>query len=321
MTNKTFYIVNEDGIRVEAKLLSKFKLANQNEYITYTYNEISEEGMIKIYVSGISFDNGVYSYKEINNDQEWNEIKNILKVLAKSEAEPFPTSIVSNLKIVGEEVSIRKPKKLLVSKKFADVLESKLIVEPVNTSAPVKPDLKDEDIVPIDFNSIMASEKATVIPDEEKEEDLNKTIRIPTFEELQARNKNIQAVMETAKEEKIIPEPEPIKKEVPVMSPITNTSTNTYESRVKKSDYEEKFKKDVEPVLLDVYARQQKHIEELEEELSKTKFDLFEKQKEALSLSNENEAMIKKSKALEEQLNGVQEKMDGILNVLQGKKE
>ena len=33
-----------------------------------------------------------------------------------------------------------------------------------------------------------------------------------------------------------------------------------YESRVKKVDYEEQFKKDVEPVLLDVYAKQQKHI-------------------------------------------------------------
>ncbi|MBR2712680.1 MAG: DUF1292 domain-containing protein [Bacilli bacterium] len=319
MTNKTFYVVNEAGIRVEAKILSKFKTTNQNEYITYTYNEINEEGMIKIYVSGIIFENGIYSYKEINDDQEWNEIKNILKVLAKSEDEPFPASIVSNLKIVGEEVSIRKPKKLLVSKKFADVLESKYVEDVTpDTSMP-----KDEDIVPIDLSSIIPEVPASSYDDTaSSEDDLNKTIRIPTFEELQARNKNIQAVMETAKEEKPIPEPvEPVRRELPTMSPITTNSYESHEPRVKKSDYEEKFKKDVEPVLLDVYAKQQKHIEELEEELSKTKFDLFEKQKEALSLSNENEAMLKKSRALEEQLNGVQEKMDGILNVLQGKKE
>jgi len=315
MTNKTFYVVNEAGIRVEAKILSKFKTTNQNEYITYTYNEINEEGMIKIYVSGIIFENGIYSYKEINNDQEWNEIKNILKVLAKSEEEPFPASITSNLKIVGEEVSIRKPKKLLVSKKFADVLESKYSEESENVST------KEENIVPIDLSSIIPEVPASSYDSDidNTEDDLNKTIRIPTFEELQARNKNIQAVMETAKEEKAVPVEEPVKREVPTMSPITTNSYESYESRVKKSDYEEKFKKDVEPVLLDVYAKQQKHIEELEEELSKTKFDLFEKQKEALSLNNEKEEMKRKNAALEDQLTDVQKKMDGILNVLQDK--
>ena len=187
MTNKTFYVVNEAGIRVEAKILSKFKTTNQNEYITYTYNEINEEGIIKIYVSGIIFENGIYSYKEINNDQEWNEIKNILKVLAKSEEEPFPASITSNLKIVGEEVSIRKPKKLLVSKKFADVLESKYSEGSENVST------KEENIVPIDLSSIIPEVPASSYDSDidNTEDDLNKTIRIPTFEELQARNKNI----------------------------------------------------------------------------------------------------------------------------------
>ena len=115
--------------------------------------------------------------------------------------------------------------------------------------------------------------------------------------------------METVKE---TPVPEPVREEP--KAPV-------YESRTRKVDYEEQFKKDVEPVLLDVYAKQQKHIEELEEELSKTKFDLFEKQKEALTLSNEKEEIAKKSQVLEEQLNGVQKKMNGILNVLQNNDE
>ena len=317
MTNKIFYVINEDGIRVDATILSKFKLANQNNYITYTYNEINDEGMIKIYVTGIQGENGVYSYREIASDAEWNDIKTVLKTLAKSDEEPFPAEFVSDLKIVGEEVSIRKPKKLLVSKKFADTLEGKYTEEAhmdFNLAS-------DENIMPIDLKAfdnpvIDNSYNAPVESNEiDMVDDLTKTIKIPTFEELQARNKNIQAVMETAKEEKVTPtyEPEP--------KPIVENKSNVYDSRVKKEDYEEKFKKDVEPVLLDVYAKQQKKIEELEEELSKTKFDLFEKQKEALSLSNENEAMHRKSRALEEQLNGVQEKMDGILNVLQGKRD
>ena len=292
MNNKTFYIINEDGIRENARVLSKFKLSNDNNYLTYTYDEINDDGMIKIYVTGLVNDNGIYSYREISSDQEWNDIKTILKTLAKSEEEPFPETIISDIKVVGEEVSIRKPKKLLVSKKFADVLASKY-TEEVAVSAP--------SITPIS----MPVEEPVIAA----EPDLEKTIKIPTFEELQARNKTIDKAMESAKEEPVSV-PTPSYKEV---------KSPAYESRVKKVDYEEKFKKDVEPVLLDVYAQQQKHIEELEEELSKTKFDLFEKQKEALSLSNEKEQIARKTAVLEEQLDGVQRKMNGILSVLQDK--
>ena len=292
MNNNTFYVINEDGIRENARVLSKFKLTNDNNYLTYTYNEINDDGMIKIYVTGLVNDNGIYSFKEISSDQEWNDIKTILKTLAKSEEEPFPETIVSDIKVVGEEVSIRKPKKLLVSKKFADVLASKYSEE-TSTS--------ESSITPIS----LPIEEPTV----SSEPELEKTIKIPTFEELQARNKTIEQAMESAKEE---PAYVPTSSYKEVKNPV-------YESRVKKVDYEEQFKKDVEPVLLDVYAKQQKHIEELEEELSKTKFDLFEKQKEALSLSNEKEQIERKTAVLEEQLDGVQRKMNGILSVLQDK--
>lgn len=293
MSNKLFYVINEDGMREDARALSKFKLSNNQDYLTYTYDEINDDGMIKIYVTGIVSDNGNYSYKEITTDDEWNNIKTILKTLAKSEEDPFPDTIVSNIKVIGEEVSIRKPKKLLVSKKFADVLESKytedsdsatkLVQEPIRVQEPVV----------------------------EKTPDLEKTIKIPTFEELQARNKTINDAMKTAKVEQ--PQYSPISR---YEEPKREVKTPIYESRVKKVDYEEKFKQDVEPVLLDVYAKQQKHIEELEEELSKTKFDLFEKQKEALSLSNEKEQIEKRTVALERELDGVQRKMNGILDVL-----
>ena len=308
MNNKTFYVINEDGIRVDAKALSKFKLTNDRNYLTYTFNEINADGMIKIYVTGISLENGLYSYREIATDQEWNDIKTILKTLAKSEEDPFPETIMSDLKIVGEEISIRKPKKLLVSKKFADVLESKFI-EQSNDSNSVQLEIPTETpVTPVTPETAapkpVPSEPVHFEPVKTEEPDLEKTIKIPTFEELQARNKTIEVAMETAKEEK---------------ASTPTYRTPSYDSRVKKLDYEEQFKKDVEPVLLDVYAKQQKHIEELEEELSKTKFDLFEKQKEALSLSNEKEQIEKKTEALEQQLDGVQRKMNGILSVLQDK--
>ena len=296
MNNKLFYIINEDGMRDDARILSKFRLSNGEDYITYTYDEYNEDGMIKIYVTGIEGEKGNYSYKEITSDEEWNNIKTILKTLAKSEEEPFPETIKSDITIIGEEVSVRRPKKLLVSSKFADVLESKYSEETVEET-------KEEITGEFDFE-----EKAEPV---KEEINLEKTIKIPTFEELQARNKNIQAVMENAKEE---PKVEPVKVELEKEEP-------TFESKTRKVDYEEQFKKSVEPVLLDVYAKQQKHIEELEEELSKTKFDLFEKQKEALSLSNEKEQIEKRTVALEQELDGVQKKMNGILSVLQGSNE
>ena len=299
----TFYVINEDGIRVDAKALSKFKLTNDRNYLTYTFDEINDDGMIKIYVTGVSLENGIYSYKEIATDQEWNDIKTILKTLAKSEEEPFPDTIMSDLKILGEEISIRKPKKLLVSKKFADVLESKF-TEQSNESNSVQLEIPTEVTVAPVTPKPVQNEPVNFEPVKTEEPDLEKTIKIPTFEELQARNKSIEVAMETAKEEK---------------AATPTYKTPSYDSRVKKLDYEEQFKKDVEPVLLDVYAKQQKHIEELEEELSKTKFDLFEKQKEALSLSNEKEQIEKKTEALEQQLDGVQRKMNGILSVLQDK--
>lgn len=296
MNNKLFYIINEDGMRDDARILSKFRLSNGEDYITYTYDEYNEDGMIKIYVTGIEGEKGNYSYKEITSDEEWNNIKTILKTLAKSEEEPFPETIKSDITIIGEEVSVRRPKKLLVSSKFADVLESKYSEETVEET-------KEEITPEFDFE-----EKKEPV---KEEINLEKTIKIPTFEELQARNKNIQAVMENAKEE---PKVEPVKVELEKEEPA-------FESKTRKVDYEEQFKKSVEPVLLDVYAKQQKHIEELEEELSKTKFDLFEKQKEALSLSNEKEQIEKRTVALEQELDGVQKKMNGILSVLQGSNE
>ena len=294
MTDKLIYIINEDGVREEATILAKFRLANENDYIVYSTNEINEEGMVKIYVSGLVSENGIYSSREITTDEEWNNLKSILKSLAKSEEEPFPDAIKLDAKLVGEEIAIRKPKKLLVSKKFADVIGSK-------------------------YSEVDGETKELVVeaPVEQKEPEIEKTIKVPTFEELQARNKNIQTVMETASKveepkQEEAPSEEPKQEEVKVDKPV-------YESRVQRVDYEDEFKKNVEPVLMDVYAKQQKQIEDLEEELSKTKFDLFEKQKEALSLSNEKEEIKKKNEELEEQLTGVQKKMDGILSVLQDK--
>ncbi len=312
MDNKVkFYIINEEGIREEAQILAKYKLSNNNNYITYTYGEINDNQMIKIYSTGVVLENGIYSYKEIQTNDEWNEIKDVMKTLARDINEKIPENLKCDLKFSNEEVSVRRPKKLLVSKKFADTLASKYEEtkeEPVMVNKINNLNVEPAVNTPADF---ILNQSQT----NEKDDILNKTIEIPTFEELQARNKHVDNVMFNSK-------PDVSTNMNPVNNIVSEEKQDVIENIEVGSDstqkYKEKFKKEVEPLLLNVYTKQQQQIEALEEELSKTKFDLFEKQKETLSLKKEKDELVEKGSQLEEQLNGVQQKMNGIINVLQG---
>ena len=308
MDNKVmFFVINEEGIREDAQILAKYKLSNGNNYITYTYNEINDNNMIKIYSTGVVKEEDGYSYKEIVSSDEWDEIKTIMKDIARDPSEPLSDSYKCDLKFEGEEVSVRRPKKLLVSKKFADTLASKYKEESepkINTI----PDLNVEAAVNTPAEFILGSETK-----ESNEDLLNKTIEIPTFEELQARNKNIENVILNSK-----PENNVVSLEEFDMTEPSVKEKQDVQPDLSKINYKEKFKEEVEPLLLNVYEKQMKHIEELEEELSKTKFDLFEKQKETLALKREKEELENQGNALKEELDGVHQKMNGILSVIQG---
>lgn len=308
-----FFVINEEGIREDAQILAKYKLSNGNDYITYTYNEINDNNMVKIYTTGVIKDNNGYSYKEITTSDEWDEIKEIMKDIARDMDEPLNDSYKCNLNFEGEEVSIRRPKKLLVSKKFADTLASKY-TEDVKINA--IPGLNVETAVNSPAEFILGNEVK-----EDKEDLLNKTIEIPTFEELQARNKNIENVILGSQiKQPTISDVPSIEKTMDSMKEFDIPKETIKVDKVDdlKTDYKEKFKNEVEPLLMGVYEKQLKQIEALEEELSKTKFDLFEKQKETLSLKKEKEELESEGHALKEELSGVQAKMNGILNVIQG---
>ena len=303
MDKVMFYVINEEGIREEARILAKYKLSNKENYITYTYDEVNDNNMIKIYSTGITVDNGIYSYKEIESDDEWTEIKEVMKSIARDENEPIDAKYKSDLKFEGEEVSIRKPKKLLVSKKFADTLASKYEEKSEPELVDSIPEIRVEP--PVSPAEVLL--KQAPVKEETKEEILSKTIEIPTFEELQARNKNIENVIKSTKIEPITKKEEII--EEPKIEEIKQVNTRTYKDQ---------FKEEVEPLLMGVYEKQMKRIEELEEELSKTKYDLFEQQKESLSLKKEKEELEGQSNILKQELEASQEKMNGILNVIQG---
>lgn len=306
--NRLFFVINEEGIKQDAEILAKFKLSNNQDYITYTFGEINDNDMVKIYSTGVTGEIGNYSYKTIDTTTEWDEIKEILKTLAKEEVKELDAKNKSNLKILNQEISVRNPKKLLVSNKFAKEVGSKYKEE---DEVPVlsKPEVR-EDLKPFTIPIIDTPKKEEVLTEplvksltEEKPVIKEEKISIPSFEELQAKTKKVDEVMGSVKEPEIIKPTKVVKND-----------------NVQKEDYTAKFKSEVEPVLLDVYSKQQAQIDALEEELSKTKYDLFEEQKLSLSLKTANKELTEKGNKLENELNDARSKVDGIMSLLQGNK-
>ena len=102
MDNKImFYVINEEGIREDARMLAKYKLSNGNNYITYTYDEVNDNNMIKIYTTGITVDAGNYSYKEITTD-DYNLAYEVLDKLQREYVGNFDHLVALTEKIRGE---------------------------------------------------------------------------------------------------------------------------------------------------------------------------------------------------------------------------
>lgn len=84
-TNKeTFIIVDETGSKKEARLISLFSLA-EKKYIIYTFDEVDENDMIKLYVSIFVEKDGVYSFENITDDNEWTRVKDVMRQIAKED--------------------------------------------------------------------------------------------------------------------------------------------------------------------------------------------------------------------------------------------
>jgi uncharacterized protein YrzB (UPF0473 family) len=81
---KIITLIDEHGGRTEAEVVIAFKVdATGKEYIIYTKNEIDESGNVTVYVSAMEEVNGVKQLTGIASDEEWQQIKEIIKQLAK----------------------------------------------------------------------------------------------------------------------------------------------------------------------------------------------------------------------------------------------
>ena len=79
-----FVIVDDGGTKKDAERLSIFRLKDSDKkYIVYTFNEVDENDMIKLYVAILNDKDGVYSLENITDSEEWTKIKDAMRKIAK----------------------------------------------------------------------------------------------------------------------------------------------------------------------------------------------------------------------------------------------
>lgn len=77
--NKTITITNDKGQKVIADIVSIVNISSlDTEYIIYTFNKKDESGNIKDYVSRIKEEDGKYVLEQIEDQEEWNKVKEMI---------------------------------------------------------------------------------------------------------------------------------------------------------------------------------------------------------------------------------------------------
>ncbi len=83
---KMMSIVGQDGTVEEVEVIIAFKFKDTDkEYIIYTKNEKDDKGLITVYVSNVDRSSGETKLYGVDDESEWNKIKDVLRELSKSE--------------------------------------------------------------------------------------------------------------------------------------------------------------------------------------------------------------------------------------------
>lgn len=79
-------IVQEDGSIDEVEVLVAFEFKdNHKEYVVYTKNEKDESGNVTVYVSHVDRSGSEPRLLGVDDEVEWNRIKDVLRKLAKKD--------------------------------------------------------------------------------------------------------------------------------------------------------------------------------------------------------------------------------------------
>ena len=79
-------IVSEDGTVEEVEVILAFEFKdNKKEYVIYPKNEKDENDNVTVYVSNVDRSSGEPKLMGIDDEEEWNRIKDVLRELSKAE--------------------------------------------------------------------------------------------------------------------------------------------------------------------------------------------------------------------------------------------
>ena len=77
-------ITNNKGHKAVADIITIFRIKDLNsDYIVYTFNQKDSNNNIKDYVSKLRFENGEYYFDSIIDNNEWEIVKNSIKILGQ----------------------------------------------------------------------------------------------------------------------------------------------------------------------------------------------------------------------------------------------
>ena len=83
---KMMSIVTEDGSIEEVEVILAFEFKDtKKEYVIYTKNEKDENENITVYVSNVDRSSGEPKLLGVEDEEEWNRVKDVLRELSKSE--------------------------------------------------------------------------------------------------------------------------------------------------------------------------------------------------------------------------------------------
>ena len=83
---KMMSIVSEDGSVEEVEVILAFEFKDTNkEYVIYTKNEKDENDNVTVYVSNVDRSSGEPKLLGVDDEEEWNRVKDVLRELSKSE--------------------------------------------------------------------------------------------------------------------------------------------------------------------------------------------------------------------------------------------
>ena len=83
---KIMSIVSKDGSVDEVEVILAFEFKDNNkEYVIYTKNEKDDNGNVTVYVSNVDRSSGEPKLRGVDDENEWNRIKDVLRELSKAE--------------------------------------------------------------------------------------------------------------------------------------------------------------------------------------------------------------------------------------------